>query len=104
MKTAGFPIQGSAVFVFAYIARLFRLLFVMFERVALDIAGRAVAVATDILAIGVGHILATLLNSTLNAALLHMAVGRNFGIDVVSFEYQRQRHSQNKQTDSSYRN
>lgn len=83
---------------------LFRLLFVVVERIALDIASRAVAVTTNIFTIGVSHILATLLNGTFNATLLHMAVGRNLGIDVVSFEYQRQRHSQNKQTDSSYRN
>lgn len=76
--------------------RLFRLPLVVFERVALDVASRAVAVAANVLTIGVGHILAGLLNGTFNAALLHMTVGRNLGVDVVPLEDQRQRHSQYK--------
>lgn len=75
---------------------LFRLLFVVFERVALDVASRAVAVAANVLTISIGHILAGLLNGTLNAALLHMTVGRNLRVDVVPLEDQRQRHSQYK--------
>ena len=86
------------------VERLFRLLFVVFERVALDVASRAIAVTTDILAIGVSHILARLLNGTLNATLLHMAVGRNLRIDVVTLENQCQRHSQNKHANGCYRN
>ena len=76
--------------------RLFRLPLVVFERVALDVASRAVAVAANVLTISVGHILAGLLNGTFNAALLHMTVGRNLGVDVVPLEDQRQRHSQYK--------
>lgn len=87
-----------------YAGGLFRLLFVVFEGVALNIASRAVAVATNILTISVCHILAGLLNGTLNASLLHMAVGRNLRVDVVSLEDQRQRHSQHKQPYGGYRN
>ncbi len=75
---------------------LFRLPLVVFERVALDVASRAVAVAANVLTISVGHILAGLLNGTFNAALLHMTVGRNLRVDVVPLEDQRQRHSQYK--------
>ena len=67
------------------------------ERVALDIAGRTVAVATHILAVGIGHILAGLLHGTLDSALLHVAVGRDLRLDVVALENQGQRHPQNKQ-------
>ncbi len=44
-----------------------------------------------------------LLNGTCDTALLHMLVGRNFGINVMSLENQRKRHSDHKKSDKKYR-
>ncbi len=46
---------------------------------------------------------ARLLHGTLDAQPLHVLVGRNFGIDVAALENQGQRHSDDEQGDSRYR-
>jgi len=74
----------------------------MVQRVALDIAGRAVAAAAYIAAVSIGHIFARLLYGALYAALLHVAIGRYFGIDIVTFEYKSQRHTEDEHPYGKY--
>ena len=64
-----------------------------------DIAGGAVAGAGcwRVVARGLGYILASLLHGALDAEALHIGVGRYLGLDVVSLEDERQRHSERKE-------
>lgn len=63
-----------------------------------DIASGTVT-ATNIIVIAVvqAHILTGLLHCALDTHLLHIGVGRYFGLNVVALEYVCQRHSQHKE-------
>ena len=60
----------------------------------------AVSATRIIIAIFSRHILASLLHRTLNTEALHILIGRNFRIDVMTFNHQRQRHRQYKECHS----
>lgn len=61
-----------------------------------NIAGRAVALAAQIFAVST-CILARLLHGTLYAQALHILVGRDLGVDVVTLENLRERHAQKEE-------
>ena len=57
----------------------------------------AVSAARCIITIFGCHILASFLHCTLNTEALHILIRRYFGVDMMSFEYQSQRHCHHKE-------
>ncbi len=58
--------------------------------------------ATYVGAVGAG-IFARLLHGTFYAELLHILVGGNLGVDVVTLKYLRERHTQKEESDTQNR-
>jgi len=67
-----------------------------------DVARGAVA-RTYAVAVGLPRILAALLHGALDAEPLHVLVGGDFGVDVVSLNHERERHADDEQCDGGYR-
>ena len=63
----------------------------------------AVSATRVIIAIFGSHILTSLLHRTLDAEALHILVGRDLRIDMMSLKNQRQRHRQYEECDCAYR-
>ena len=66
-----------------------------------DVARRAVAVASYVGTVGT-RILARLLYGTLDAEALHILVGGNLRVNVVSLEYLRERQTEEEEADKTY--
>ena len=64
-----------------------------------DVAPGAVARAEfgGLLAVGLLDRVASLLYGAFDSASLHLLVGRNFGIEMMAFEHERERHAHDKE-------